>query len=177
MDDRSAFAKALAAFLTEFGQHHWHAIERYRPRSRLAFIHAKKRVPGGTDEAMIVVTASGESYTIEHYALLEGRKNWLLCDEAAFQGLLREGPRGLKLGKTEPDRATCRCDRKAHRSSGRAQKYARMLAARYGKAGVQRPYRCDDNPRVFHLTAQQKGSQELIPDAYIDPREGDAGQA
>jgi hypothetical protein len=126
-------------------------------------------VPGGVDE-VLVLAEIGERGDVQlhRFLLLEGRKEWLECDERAFLGFLETGPSGLKEGRSERVPTTCRCEWMVHRSGRRAYRYARELARRYGKTGIQRPYRCHDNPRAFHLTLMQKGSDELIPDAYLD---------
>lgn len=171
MGDPDRLTVVLAEYLTEFGQRRWHAITKYWKRPRLHFIHAKKNVPGGVDELMVTAALDPDRGRIRlhRYLLLEGRKDWLYCDQEAFEGFLEEGPRGLKRGHIRQAPTSCRCKWKAYPSSGRAAKYAREWTRRYGAAGVQRPYRCPENPRIYHLTVQQKGSGAPISGARIEP--------
>lgn len=170
MDDQSRLTEALAEYLTEFGQRHWYVNERYWERAQLAFIHAKKKTrTGGIHEAMVMARLVEGRIRLRRYVLLASEEEWLACDQEAFEGFLEDGPRGLKRGHTRTKRTICSCGFRVHRSGVRASRYARDLARRYGKSGIQRSYRCDENPRAFHLTSQQKGSRKPIPDAYIDP--------
>lgn len=170
MGDQSRLTEALAEYRREFGQRHWYVNERHWERAQLTFIHAKKKMrTGGTHEAMVMARLIGGRVRLRRYVLLASEEEWLTCDQEAFDGFLEDGPRGLKRGRTRVKRTICSCGFRIHRSGVRASRYARDLARQYGKSGTQRSYRCDENPRAFHLTSQQKGSRKPIPDAYIDP--------
>lgn len=170
MPDQGRLTAALADYLGELRQRRWYVNERYWERPRLAFVHGKKRVPGGTDEILVIAEVDDRNrIKLRRYALLKGRKQWLRCDWEAFEGLLEEGPRGLKRGRADAVRTTCRCKWKIHLSSERAVEYAQRMARHYSNFGVQRPYRCQENPLAYHLTTQQKGSRARMPGARPEP--------
>lgn len=172
MDDPSRLEAALEGFERDLLRRRWATKRLYRLNSDLIFLHARKRRAGGPDE-VIVCAKSGPhgGVMLRRYVLLGTEDHWLRCDSAALAGYLEEGPQGLRRGVARRKSAMCNCRRTPYVSVSRALKFARELALRYGKTGVQRPYRCRENIRVFHLTAQQQGSRALIPDAYIDPGE------
>lgn len=168
MDDRSRLVAALADYLTEFGQRCWYTNERHWDRSNLAFVHAKKKTPSGVHEAMVMSRLVNGRLRVRRYVLLRDEEEWRTCDQEAFEGFLEEGPRGLRRGKSRTKRTICSCDRKIYPSGVRASRAAQEMAHRYNAPNVQRSYRCNENPRAFHLTQQQKGSRRPIPGAYID---------
>jgi hypothetical protein len=167
--DQDRLAAALDGFTADFIQRCWLVSERHWERTRLSFVHAKKWRSGGTDEAMVMVRLIGERLRVRRYLLPHSREEWLSCDPKAFEGFLEEGLRGLQRGRFKIKPTYCSCGYMIHRSGIRANRFAKELARRYRKGGLQRSYRCSENPRAFHLTAQQWGSRDLIPDAYIDP--------
>jgi hypothetical protein len=170
MGDRDRLAAALADYLAVFGQRRWHINERYWERSKLAFIHATRGTrSSSTHEAMVMARIVNGRLRIRRYVLLWNEEEWLTCDQGAFEEFLADGPRGLRRGNFRIKKTICSCRQMVHRSEARARRHARDLAHRYGKSGVQRSYRCSENPRAFHLTAQEKGSRELMLDAYIEP--------
>ena len=168
MDDRERLTAALADYLAEFGQCRWRTDERFWVRSGMAFIRAKKKHEHGIDEALVTARLTGNRIRIKWYVLLCDEEEWRTCDQRSFEGFLEEGPQGLKRGVSRRKATLCNCRRIVHRSSGRAWRYARDLAREYGKPNIQRVYECPENPRAFHLTAQRKGSREVMADAYID---------
>jgi hypothetical protein len=166
--DEKRLTAALADYRKEFDQRRWRTSERFWSRSKMAFIRAKKKHARGTDEALVTSRiVEGGRVQARRYVLLHDEEEWRACDQDAFEGYLEDGPCGLKRGKSRHKRTFCNCGRRIHRSSGRAWNHAKWMARQYGKSGVQRPYQCPENPRAVHLTAQRKGSRELIPDAYI----------
>jgi len=176
MGDKTRLSEALAGYREEFGQRRWYVNERHWFRVGASFIHAKRRSRSGRlTEAMVIVRSSGQNVRMRRYLLLPEEEEWLACDQDAFDGFLKEGHLGLTRGRVKVKRTYCNCKFKVHRSGSRASAFARELARMYGKTGVQRSYRCSENPRAFHLTAQEKGSGRLIPDAYIDADDGEEG--
>lgn len=177
MDDRERLMAPLTEYIEMFGQRRWYMHERYWERSNLAFVHARRRHADGVDEILVMSRLVKQAVRARRYVLLHGEEEWRMCSQTAFDGYLDKGLSGLRLGTSKPRQTICPCPLKVHRSGLRAQGYAEELARQHGMSGIQRPYRCPSNPRAFHLTIQQKGSRELIPDSHVerDPtvQEGD----
>lgn len=170
MPDRERLEATLTEYSLEFGQRGWRTETLYWSRSQRILLHGKSETRGGLDEALVVARiCDGRYVQVRRYLLLHDEAEWLTCDQKAFEGFLDEGSRGLKRGTAKTKPTICNCVWRVHRSEARAQAAAFAIAARFGAPGVQRPYRCADNPRAFHLSAQQKGTGKPIPGAYIDP--------
>lgn len=169
MSDRDRLKAALSEHLEVFGRRRWSTATIHWERSGLTFLHAKRQENGELDEVMVVARIqNGGHIRVRRYVLLHREREWMTCDQAALGGFLEEGPPGLKQGSARTKLTICACARNRYRSAARARSAARGMAEQHKATGCQRSYRCSENPRAFHLTAQQKGSQAPIPGAYID---------
>lgn len=170
-EDQDWLKVKLAEAAEDLRQFGWTVEMGSQRKTSQEFAHARRRNPRGIDEAMVTARFGDNGWLeLKRYALPRGMFEWIECDEDAFEGFSEEGAQGLE-GGTYQDRPTyCQCDKKIHRSGIRAQAFARRVAQEAGTAALQREYRCDWNPRAFHLSS--KRNSKPIPGAYVVLTEG-----
>lgn len=162
----------LAEDIGQLSLNRWTIETGWQARTGQAFVHARFAHARGLDESM--VTAHREEagrLVLKRYALPAGKPEWIECDEYSFEGFLEEGTDGLMRSTHEARVTCCRCGKSVQRSLIRAQAFARKVAGEAGVTALQRPYRCEWNPRAFHLSSRKR-SGEPIPGAYVVLAEG-----
>jgi hypothetical protein len=169
--DQEWLKAELAEYINELRQFRWTVETGSQKRTFQEWAHGKRRHSRGIDESMVTARFDDDGrLAVKRWALPCGRPDWFECDEEAFHGFAMEGEPGLVRGVHLPKAPFCPCDKKTHRSSVRAQAFARRVAQEAGTAAHQRDYRCDWNPRAFHLSSKKNG--EPIPGAYVVLTEG-----
>jgi hypothetical protein len=146
-EDQDWLKVKLAEAAEDLRQFGWTVEMGSQRKTSQEFAHARRRNPRGIDEAMVTARFGDNGWLeLKRYALPRGMFEWI-------------------------DRPTyCQCDKKIHRSGIRAQAFARRVAQEAGTAALQREYRCDWNPRAFHLSS--KRNSKPIPGAYVVLTEG-----
>lgn len=172
--DRDFLKARLAESVEELRRSGWTVETGSQSKTSQEFAHARRRIPGGIDEAMVTVQfGDNEWLDLKTYALPRGVYEWIQCDESSFWGFIDDGVEGLELGYHFPRPTHCPCGKKVHRSLIRGEGFARKVAQEAGVDALQRPYRCPWNARAVHLSSKKRGTLgEPIPGAYVVLTEG-----
>jgi hypothetical protein len=169
--DREVLRAELDEDIDQLRLNHWTIETGWQPKTSQAFVHARLAHLRGLDESMVISSFGADGVPkLERYALACGRSQWIECDEFSFEGFLQEGDSGLMRSTHEVSPAKCFCKKNQLMSAIRAQAFARRVASEAGVEALQRFYRCDDNPRIFHLSSKKDG--EPIPGAFVRLPEG-----
>jgi hypothetical protein len=166
LSDEQTLRAELAESIDQLRLNGWTIETGWQRKASEAFVHARQAHSRGLDESL-VTARFGQNLRLEldRYALPCGKHEWIECDEYSFEGFLEEGAPGLLRSTHEVRRTHCRCGKKIHRSSIRAQAFARRVAQEAGADAFQRFYRCDENARAFHLSSKKNSIP--IPGAYV----------
>lgn len=170
LSDEQTLRAELVDTIGQLRLNRWTIETGWQKKTSQVFVHARQAHHQGLDESMVTARREDGRPVLKWYVLPCGKPEWIECDEYSFEGFTEEGYSGLMRSTHEVRPTYCQCRKKVHRSGVRAQAFARRVAQEAGSETHQRNYRCDWNPRAFHLSSKRNG--DPIPGAYVVLSEG-----